>query len=152
MTTINKLETVPADLKKEFEATFGFVPTFALTTTPIGLRLWWSGVRDFQLSDKTALDAKTKELIGLGVSAQIPCHYCLLFHTEAARLNGASEAEIQEAIFMASLTRQGSTILNGAQLDEATFDRDMAKIVSYLKAQGAAAQDNKPVVNVPRSR
>src|ERR1041385_3891316 len=150
MTTLNKPETVPADLRKELEETFGFVPSFALTTTPIGLRLWWSGVRDFQLSDKTALDPKTKELIGLGVSAQIPCHYCLLFHTEAARLNGATEAEIQEAVFMASLTRQGSTILNGAQLDQAAFDRDMAKIVSYLKAQ--APHDSKPVVNVPRAR
>lgn len=152
MTTINKPETVPADLKKELETTFGFVPSFALTTTPIGLRLWWSGMRDFQLSDKTALDGKTKELIGLGVSAQIPCRYCLLFHTEAARLNGASEAEIQEAIFMASLTRQGSTILNGAQLDEPTFDREMVKIVNYLKTQGAAAgpSGTTPVVNVPK--
>lgn len=151
MTTINKIDTVPADLKKELEQTFGFVPSFALTTTPIGLRLWWTGVRDFQLSDKTALDNKTKELIGLGVSAQIPCHYCLLFHTEAARLNGASEAEIQEAIFMASLTRQGSTILNGAQLDTTVFDREMGKIVNYLKQQGAA-QGARPVVNVSQAR
>lgn len=150
MTTINKIDTVPADLKKELEQTFGFVPSFALTTTPIGLRLWWTGMRDFQLSDKTALDNKTKELIGLGVSAQIPCHYCLLFHTEAARLNGASEAEIQEAIFMASLTRQGSTILNGAQLDTAVFDKELTKIVTYLKQQGAAQA--RPVVNVPHNR
>ena len=151
MTTLNKPETIPADLRKELETTFGFVPSFALTTTPIGLRLWWGGVRDFQLSDKTALDGKTKELIGLGVSAQIPCHYCLLFHTEAARLNGATEAEIQEAIFMASLTRQGSTILNGAMLDEPTFNSEMAKIVSYLKAQGAAASEQR-VVSVPGRR
>lgn len=154
MTTLNKPETVPADLRKELETTFGFVPSFALTTTPVGLRLWWGAVRDFQLSDKTALDGKTKELIGLGVSAQIPCHYCLLFHTEAARLNGATETEIQEAIFMAALTRQGSTILNGAMLDEPTFNREMAKIVNYLKAQGAANQPpaNQPVVNVRAQR
>ena len=137
MPTLNPPNSVPADLKKELEQTFGFVPSFALTTTPQGLRLWWSAVRDFQLSDKTAIPPKYKELIGLGVSAQIPCHYCVLFHTEAARLNGATETEIQEAIFMASLTRQGSTLLNGAQLDEATFTKEMRDIVNYLKSQAS---------------
>ncbi|HLE48252.1 MAG TPA: carboxymuconolactone decarboxylase family protein [Candidatus Thermoplasmatota archaeon] len=147
MPTINKPNTVPADLKKEIEKTFGFVPSFALTTTPTGLRLWWSAVRDFQLSDKTALDGKTKELIGLGVSAQIPCHYCVLFHTEAARLNGATEDEIQEAIFMASVTRQGSTILNGAQLDNGVFEKEMVRIVNYLKNQ-APPPTSRPMVKV----
>lgn len=147
MPTINKASTVPADLRKELEQTFGFVPSFALTTTPAALRLWWTTIRDFQLSENTAIPGKYKELIGLGVSAQIPCHYCVLFHTEAARLNGATEEEIQEAIFMASVTRQGSTILNGAQLDNATFDREMRQIVEYLKKQAAQAA-SKGVVSV----
>lgn len=148
MPTLNKPNTVPANVRKELEQTFGFVPSFALTTTPTGLQLWWNAVRDFQLSDKTALDNKTKELIGLGVAAQIPCHYCVLFHTEAARLNGANEQEIQEAIFMASLTRQGSTVLNGAQLDSDVFTKEMARIVSYLKSQ--APPPSRPVMKVTR--
>jgi AhpD family alkylhydroperoxidase len=139
MTTLNNANTVPADIRKEMEQTFGFVPSCALTTTPGTLRLWWSAIRDFQLSDKTALNGKVKELIGLGVSSQIPCHYCVLFHTEAARINGATETEIQEAIFMASLTRQGSTILNGALLDSATFDKELKDIVAYIKKQMAMA-------------
>ena len=143
MPTMNPQNSVPADIRKELETTFGFVPSFALTTTPIGLRSWWTGMRDFQLSDKTALNGKVKELIGLGVSSQIPCHYCVLFHTEAARLNGATENEIQEAIFMASLTRQGSTILNGALLDQNTFDKELRDIVAYLKKQAANAPAHK---------
>ena len=138
MTTVNPINSVPADVKKELEATFGFVPSIALTTTPGALRLWWGAMRDFQLSDKTALDGKAKELIGLAVSAQIPCEYCVVFHTEAARLNGATEQELQEAIYMASLTRQGSTILNGAQLERATFDKEMARIVTHLKAHASS--------------
>jgi len=151
MPTLNKPNTVPADLRKELEQTFGMVPSFVLTTTPIAMRAWWTGVRDFQLSDKTALDGKTKELIGLGVAAQIPCHYCVLFHTEAARLNGASEQEIQEAVFMASLTRQGSTILNGSQLDMETFESELDDIVEYIKKQaGSHAPASKGVVKVSR--
>lgn len=138
-TTINNVSSVPADIRKELETTFGFVPSFALTMQPDQLRIWWGAVRDFQLSDKTALPNKVKELIGLGVSSQIPCHYCILFHTEAARLNGATEKEIQEAIFMAGLTRMGSTVLNGALLDTNTFDKELRDIVAYLKKQSAAA-------------
>lgn len=137
MPTLNRPESVPPELREELKETFGFVPSFARTTTPGALKLWWGGMRDFEMSDKTALPAKTKELIGLGVSAQIPCHYCVLFHTEAARLNGATETEIQEAIFQASLTRQGSTILNGSQLDQETFSRELDQIVDYLKTKSA---------------
>jgi AhpD family alkylhydroperoxidase len=135
MPTINSPKNLPEDLRKDITSHFGFVPSFVNVLPPTEARLWWTAVRDFQLSDKTKLDGKTKELIGLGVSAQIPCHYCVLFHTEAARLNGASEQEVQEAIFMSSLTRMGSTILNGAQLDQNTFDKELKDIVAYVKKQ-----------------
>jgi hypothetical protein len=36
---------------------------------------------------------------------------------------------------MASLTRQGSTILNGTALPQATFDRELAQIVKHIKSQ-----------------
>lgn len=139
MPTLNPPNTVPADIRKEAEQAFGFVPSFLQTLPPNVIGLWWSGMRDYQLSDKTALDGKTKELIGLGVASQIPCHYCVIFHTEAARLNGATETEIQEAVFMASLTRQGSTILNGVQINEATFEKELHDIVTYVKKQAAMA-------------
>jgi AhpD family alkylhydroperoxidase len=137
MPTINKPTIVPEDMKRELTEAFGIVPTFVLTQQPREARLWWNAVKDFQLSEETALPGKVKELIGLGVSSQIPCHYCVLFHTEAARLNGATEQEIQEAIFMASLTRMGSTILNGAALDQNVFDKELKEIVAYVKKQQA---------------
>lgn len=143
MPTTNNPKDLPADLRKEVTDAFGFVPSFLNVLPPAQARLWWSAVRDFQLSDKTKLDGKTKELIGLGVSSQIPCHYCVLFHTEAARLNGATEHEIQEAIFMAGLTRLGSTILNGAQLEQSTFDKELRDIVAHVRKQMAAPPAGK---------
>src|ERR1700760_301248 len=41
-----------------------------------------------------ALDAKTKQLIGLAVAAQIPCAYCVSAHTRAAQAAGATDAQI----------------------------------------------------------
>ncbi len=66
---------------------------------------------------KGALDAKEKHLIGLGVAAQIPCEYCVYFHTQAAKHAGATDAEIKEAVAAAALTRKWSTVLNGNAFD-----------------------------------
>ncbi len=40
--------------------------------------------------ESAQLDGKTRALIALGVSAQIPCHYCVYSHTKNARAKGAS--------------------------------------------------------------
>ena len=61
-----------------------------------------------------ALDGKTKQLIALGVAAQIPCAYCVYAHTKAAKAAGATDAEIKEAIATAALVRFNSTMLNGS--------------------------------------
>ena len=71
------------------------------------------------------LDAKTRELISLGVAAQIPCTYCVYAHTKSARANGASEAEIREAVAAAATVRQWSTVLNGMAYDFEAFKAEL---------------------------
>jgi AhpD family alkylhydroperoxidase len=139
-TTTTAKVSIPEDVKREITQAIGFVPSFMTSSvaSPETARLFWSMMRDFQLSDKTALDGKTKELIGLGVASQIPCHYCIVFHTEAARLNGATEQEIREAVFMAGMTRFASTVLNGATIDQPTFDKEVREIIGYVKKQMSA--------------
>jgi AhpD family alkylhydroperoxidase len=66
------------------------------------------------MNPKGALDGKTKHLISLGVAAQIPCAYCVYFHTKAAKDAGATDAQIKEAIASAALVRFNSTMLNGS--------------------------------------
>jgi AhpD family alkylhydroperoxidase len=41
---------------------------------------------------------KVRELIGLAHSAITSCIHCAFYHTEMARLNGASESEIKDAV------------------------------------------------------
>jgi AhpD family alkylhydroperoxidase len=78
--------------------------------------------QEFQaVMGKGALDAKTKELIGLATAAQIPCRYCIYYHTQAAKSHGASDEEIREALASAALVRKWSTMLNGMEYDEASF-------------------------------
>jgi AhpD family alkylhydroperoxidase len=73
------------------------------------------------------LDGKTRELIGLGVAAQIPCAYCVYGHTQNARSKGASEAEIREAVAAAATVRQWSTVLNGMGYDLEAFKAELDK-------------------------
>jgi AhpD family alkylhydroperoxidase len=123
-----------AQAMAEIQKTFGFVPDFFKSVPQTLLPGWWSALSTFQLNPATKLDGKTKELIGLAVSAQVPCEYCIIFHTEAARLNGATEEEIREAVGMAAVTRQGSTLLNGLQVDKVQFRKDLNRIIAGARA------------------
>jgi AhpD family alkylhydroperoxidase len=132
-----------ASALRDAQALLGFVPEFIQKFPSVGRAGAWKQLRDLQLNPKTALSGKQKELIGLAVSAQIPCRYCVVAHTEFAKLNGATEAEIGETLAMASLTRSMSTVLNGMQVDDARFRRDVDKLVRNAKAassKGPVAQ------------
>ena len=75
--------------------------------------------------NKGALDGKTKQLIALGVAAQIPCQYCVYAHTAMAKKAGATDAEIKEAIAAAAITRELSTVINGNAYDMASFKKQI---------------------------
>ena len=109
-----------ADIQK----TLGSVPGFFKAFPESGIAGAWSEFKSVQLNPKTKLDVKTKELIGLAVAAQIPCQYCVYFHTAVAKANGATEQEISEAVAMAAISRHWSTVLNGMQIDLATFKHE----------------------------
>jgi AhpD family alkylhydroperoxidase len=80
--------------------------------------------RDILEGKDAQLDAKTRDLIALAVSAQIPCTYCVYAHLKDARAHGASESEIREAVATAATVRQWSTILNGMGYDFEAFKRE----------------------------
>ena len=68
---------------------------------------------------------KEKALISLGVSAQIPCAYCVWEDTKSARDAGASDEEIGEAVAVSAVTRHWSTFFNGMALDFDQFKADL---------------------------
>jgi AhpD family alkylhydroperoxidase len=125
--------TDAASAYKDMESTLGRVPTFFRRFPEVGIASAWREFKRVQLNPATKLDGKTKELIGLAVAAQVPCSYCIAFHTEAAKLNGATDVEIREAVAMAAITRHWSTVLNGAQPDEPKFRKEVDQIITNAK-------------------
>ena len=58
-----------------------------------------------------ALDAKTKELIGLAIAVAIHCEDCIAFHANGAAHLGATPAEIQETLGMAICMGAGPSVM-----------------------------------------
>ena len=79
--------------------------------------------------EKAAIDGKTMQLIQLGVAAQIPCTYCIYYHTRAAQAAGASEVEIKAAVAAAADTRMWSTVLNGNAYDMEAFKAEVDGLI-----------------------
>jgi AhpD family alkylhydroperoxidase len=118
---------------KDIEATFGIVPSFFRAFPSSGISGAWKEMKALQLNPNTAIPGRYKELIGLAVAAQIPCHYCTYFHTEAAKMNGATEEQVKEAIAMSAITRHWSTVLNGIQIDPAAFHKEADQIFAAAR-------------------
>jgi AhpD family alkylhydroperoxidase len=137
-----------ASARKDMEQHFGSVPSFVAQIPDAVLPAMWMEFRDVQLSASTALSLKQKDLISLGVASQLACKQCVIANTEFARFREASERELQEAVLMAGLTRHFSAMLNGLMIDDATFRKDIDRMVKHMKANPPAPK-GKPEAMPP---
>ncbi|WP_284615473.1 carboxymuconolactone decarboxylase family protein [Aquabacterium humicola] len=109
------------DTYRDIQATLGLVPGFFRAYPEQGLPGAWLDFKGVQVAENTRIDPKMKQLIGLAVSAQVPCGYCVYFHTQVAKAYGATPEEIKEAVALAAISRHWSTVLNGMAIDMASF-------------------------------
>jgi len=117
----------------EMKAMFGSVPVM-FTKLPLHVRASsWEWFKSISNPDAT-IPPKYGELIGLAVASQIPCSYCVYAHTSMAKMLGATEEEIQEAVMKGAEVRHWSTILNGNQVDYESFKSDWDAILAFVKA------------------
>ena len=122
------------EILTEVKQTFGIVPQWIDQMPEGAVQGFWGMARDWWLKE-TKIPNKYKELIGLAVSGATRCKYCTLFHTEAARLFGATDQEIAEASTMGGLTMFASTFINAQQMDYEKFRQETKEIVAHLKSK-----------------
>lgn len=122
--------------KTEMTDALGGVPAF-IALLPEGAQAGaWEFMKGSSGNPNGEIPAKYRELIALGVAAQIPCAYCAYAHTAFARANGATDAEIREAIAYGAEVRLWSTILNGSQYDLERWKSEIDAILDHVaKAQ-----------------
>ena len=123
---------------QEIEGMFGVVPSFLQALPDSSLELQWQTMKRVQF-DEGPIPNKYRELIGVAISATTKCRYCAYFHTEAAKLNGATEEEIQDAVRYAGSSANWSAWLNGLQFDYGQFQKEINTACDHIRTMAASS-------------
>jgi AhpD family alkylhydroperoxidase len=121
------------EVYKEIEQMFGLVPSFFKMIPDSSLELEWRLFKRVQF-DEGPIPNKYRELIGVAIAAVTKCRYCSLYHTEVAKLNGATDAEIEDAVHFAKSSAGWSTYLNGMQMDYEQFKSEVNKACEHVRS------------------
>jgi AhpD family alkylhydroperoxidase len=120
------------DTLKDIEKSFGIVPGYMKAIPKDVLVNDWAFMKKYMLGE-SAIPAKYREFIGLGIAANIKCPYCTLMHTAMATMAGATDKEIAEVAFLASLTSRWSAMLHALQYNYDTFSKEVRQIGDYAQ-------------------
>jgi AhpD family alkylhydroperoxidase len=115
-------EQAPAEVRAVYDdimATRGtdWINNFwkALAHDPVTLRRTWQSVKEIMAPG--ALDAVTKEMIYLAVSASNQCGYCIASHTAAARKAGMTDAMLAELMAVVGMANESNRLASGYQVE-----------------------------------
>lgn len=116
-----KIAEIFADIKRT--KNIDFVPNLwrVLATNPTQLEVVWNALKTLMhpeaVGRRPALDAQTREIIALVVSATNGCEYCVNSHTAALRKLGLSTEALGEALAIASLFNMTNTLADGYRVE-----------------------------------
>ena len=121
---------------KEIEGMFGLVPSMFKSIPDSSLELEWQLFKTVQF-EEGPIPNKYRELIGVALSAISKCKYCAFYHTELAKLNGATDAEIEDAVHYAKSSAGWSTYINGLQIVYETFKDEVSRACEHVRSMEA---------------
>jgi len=87
----------------------------ALAHDPATLQRTWQSIKE--IMSPGALDAVTKEMIYLAVSATNQCGYCIASHTAAARKAGMTDAMLHELMAVVGMANETNRLASGYQVE-----------------------------------
>ena len=124
------------EIYKDMENTLGVVPSFFKKVPDSCLELEWNLFKKIQL-EESSIPNKYRELIGLAIAGVTKCHYCAFYHTEVAKLFGATDEEIEDALRYAQSTIGWSTYVNGMQIDFEQFKNEITQACEHVRSKEA---------------
>jgi AhpD family alkylhydroperoxidase len=125
---------------KDMESMMGLAPSFFKSLPDSSIDMEWQLMKRVQM-EPGAIPGKYRELIGLAVAAAVHCRYCSFFHTEMAKVAGASDAEVEDAVHFAKSVMGWSTYINGMQTDYEQFKREVGQAAQFVRKHVAAAKE-----------
>ncbi|WP_254506566.1 carboxymuconolactone decarboxylase family protein [Anatilimnocola floriformis] len=116
-----KVRQIFDDIKKT--KGLDFVPNFwrALASSPDHLEMVWQRLKQLMHPEAcgrtSKLDAKTREIIALAVSATNGCSYCVNSHTAALRKAGVDSEMLGEVLAITALFNSTNALADGYQIE-----------------------------------
>jgi len=86
-----------------------------LAHDPVTLRRTWASIKEIMAPG--ALDALTKEMIYLAVSATNQCGYCIASHTAGARKAGMTDEMFAELMAVVGMANETNRLASGYQVE-----------------------------------
>jgi AhpD family alkylhydroperoxidase len=87
----------------------------AIAHDPATLKRTWQSVK--QIMAPGALDALTKEMIYVAISASNQCGYCIASHTAAARKAGMTDPMFAELMAVVGMANETNRLASGYQVE-----------------------------------
>lgn len=120
-----KVAEIFADIRK----TKGIekIPAFwrTLATAPDQLELIWTRLKSLMhpeaVGRKSNLDARTREIIAVAVSATNGCSYCVQSHTTALKKQGVDNETLGEILGIVALFNSTNALAEGYQIAPDVF-------------------------------
>ncbi|MHB1555872.1 MAG: carboxymuconolactone decarboxylase family protein [Isosphaeraceae bacterium] len=115
-----KVAEIFADIKKT--KNINFVPDFwrVIAINPNQLEMVWTTLKSVMHPEAVGrtprLDARTREVIALAVSATNGCAYCINSHTAALRKLGVDDETLGEIMSVVGLFNLTNSMANGYQV------------------------------------
>jgi AhpD family alkylhydroperoxidase len=122
----------------EMEQMFGLVPSMFKAVPESTIEFEWELFKRVHL-EEGYVPNKYRELIGVAISAISKCRYCVYFHTALAKLNGATDEEIEDALHFTKSSAGWSAYVNGLQLDFDEFKKETDQICEHVRSTMANA-------------
>jgi AhpD family alkylhydroperoxidase len=127
------------EVYNEIEEVFGLVPSMFKAIPDSSLELEWQLFKRVQM-EEGPIPNKYRELIGLAVAGVTRCRYCAFYHTEVAKLFGATDEEIEDALHFAKSSVGWSAYVNGLQIDFEQFKDEIVQACEHARSAQAAAR------------
>jgi AhpD family alkylhydroperoxidase len=147
MTTVRMVEyeEASAEIRAVFDDIMesrgiDFVPNFWRTIAhhPPTLKAVWAHLKAVMAPG--ALDAVTKEMIAIAVSATNGCEYCINSHIAGARKLGMSDAQFGELMAVVGMFNQTNKLVEGYQVQ---VDERIRKFVQGEDGKGPLPREAK---------
>ena len=87
----------------------------AIAHDPVTLRRTWESIK--QIMAPGALDALTKEMLYVAISATNQCGYCIATHTASARKAGMTDAMYAELLAVVGMANETNRLVAGYQVE-----------------------------------